>query len=306
MRILLLGAGAIGGYFGGRLAAAHVDVTFLVRPERQKKLAQTGLIVRSPLGDLVTSVATVTQAGLGFDAIILACKAYDLAQAAEAIAPAVGDGTVILPLLNGLSHLDVLDARFGSDRVLGGLCHIGVRLEETGEISHLNRLEHLSLGARTPGQGPVARALHETLRPGGFDPILSPSILQAMWEKYVFLAAYAGMTCLMRGSIGAIMQAADGEKLMRAMILECIAVAAASGYPLSPTARNETMATLTEKGSTGTASMLRDVLRNGRTEHEHLIGDMVRRAEGAGLEVPLLRTALAHLQTYEAMRMAGR
>ncbi|MGI4953385.1 MAG: ketopantoate reductase family protein [Janthinobacterium lividum] len=303
MRLLFLGAGAIGGYFGGRLAAAGVDTTFLVRPLRAAALASDGLVVLSPLGDLhLRPVVTLTQAGAGFDAVVLSCKAYDLGEAMSAIAPAVDGGAPVLPLLNGLRHLDALDARFGRERVLGGLCHAGVTLTGTGEIRHLNRLQHLAFGLRDPRQAGLCETLHTTLARGGFVPVLSPDITHDMWEKFILLASYAGMTCLMRAPVGAIVAANEGRALMLEMLAECAAVSASVGRPPRPQFLGETRAMLTERGSPGAASMLRDILRGAPTEHEHIIGDMLARARASGVATPLLRVANVHLQAYEAVR----
>lgn len=304
MRVLVLGAGGIGGYFGGRLAAAGVDVRFLVRPKRAAQIVSTGLVIKSPLGDLATCVSTVTEAPPPVDAVLLACKAYDLDGAMDAIAPAVGTSTWIVPLLNGVRHLERLDARFGAERILGGLCHIGVALGAGGEILHLNTAERLALGARTNSQQDVAFALHGLLERGGFAPVLSQDILQEMWEKFVFLATYAGMTTLMRAPIGAILQAADGKALIRRMLGECVATAASAGHIPSQAAFSQMLATLTEHGSSGTASMLRDMLRDGPTEHKHIMGDMLRRAREAELDTPLLSVSLAHMQAYDVTRDA--
>ncbi len=300
MRLLVLGAGGIGGYFGARLAAAGVDIAFLVRPPRAERLRRDGIVVLSQLGDLRLPVAVLTEAPSAFDTVVLACKAYDLPGAMEAVAPAIGPDTLLLPLLNGLRHLDVLDSRFGDERVLGGLCHIGVTLTEAGEVQHLNRLQHLAFGPRIPGQAERCRALHETLSRGGFAPVLSSGILQDMWEKFVLLAAYAGMTCLMRAPIGRVMETNEGEALMLELLEECVGVAAASGHAPRPAFLDETRATLTRRGSPGAASMLRDIERRGRTEGEHVLGDMLARARSADLSAPLLRIAHAHLQAYEA------
>jgi 2-dehydropantoate 2-reductase len=299
MRILILGAGGVGGYFGARLAAAHVDVTFLVRPARADLLARNGLVVHSPLGDLKLRVSTLTQATEGFEVILVACKAFDLDDAVSAIAPAMAPDTVILPLLNGLRHLEVLDARFSRDRVLGGLCHIGVTLTNTGEVLHLNTAQHFILGARSEAQAERAVQIHATLSRGGFAPELSPDIEQSMWEKFVLLTSYAAMTCLMRAPVGAIVAADEGEALMQEMLAECVAVASASGHRPNPQFIAETQAFLTERGSQGTASMLRDIQRAARTEHEQILGDMLARARFAGIAAPILRIANAHLQTYE-------
>ena len=303
MRMLILGAGAVAGYFGARLAAANVDVAFLVRPARAAVLAREGLVVHSPLGDLKLSVATLTQAQQGFDVILVACKAFDLDAAIAAIAPAVTQDTVVLPLLNGLRHLAVLDASFGRDRVLGGLCHIGVTLTDTGEVLHLNTTQHLTLGPRSEAQTERCVQIHAMLARGGFGPELSAHIEQSMWEKFVLLSSYAAMTCLMRAPVGAIVAAEDGEALMREMLAECAAVASAAGHVPDPKFIAETQAFLTQRGSQGTASMLRDIQRAAHTEHEHILGDMLARARSAGVAAPILRIANAHLQAYEFERL---
>jgi len=305
MRILILGAGGVGGYFGARLAAAGVDVTFLVRPGRAAQLARDGLVVLSPLGDLRLSVATVTEAQPGYNVVMLACKAYDLDSAIAAIAPAVTADTLVLPLLNGLRHLDVLDARFGRDRVLGGVCHIGVTLTEAGEVKHLDKGQRFTLGPRSPAQVERAGTVHAALMLGGFAPVLSPEVEQGMWEKFVLLTSYAAMTCLMRAPIGAIVAADEGEALMREMLSECSDTATASGHAPKPAFFGETLAMLTRRGSPGTASMLRDIQRGARTEHDHILGDMLARARTAGIAAPILRIAYAHLQAYDAVRTSA-
>ncbi len=302
MRILVLGAGGVGGYFGGRLAAAGVDVSFLVRAARASALTRRGLAISSPLGDLRLDVATLTAVTSTFDAVLLACKAFDLDNAIEAIAPAIGPSTLIAPLLNGVGHLDTLDARFGLDHVAGGLCHIGVTMTENGEIRHLNKLQRFVLGARNTNQAEPVEAIHGVLIRGGFDPVRSEAIMQEMWEKFVFLTAYAAMTTLMRAPVGAILTSHDGEALVREMLDECRATAIAAGYPPRPDIFMQMQATLTERGSTGTASMLRDMERGSRTEHDHILGDMLARARNAGVSTPLLRVSFAHMQSYDSLR----
>ena len=302
MKILVLGAGGVGGYFGGRLAAAGVDVDFLVRPARAQALADKGLVIKSPVGDARVDIRTLTEATGPCDAVLLACKAYDLDGAIEAIAAAVGPATVIVPLLNGLRHLDVLGRRFGPERVLGGSCHIGVTMGEGGEIVHLNTLQRLIIGARTPPQADVATRLHAELVRGGFEAVLSPAVDQELWDKFVFLTAYGAMTTLMRAPIGAIVAADEGAALGREMLAECLATATANGFAPEPAARQRMEGEVTKRGSPGTASMLRDLQQGGRTEHEHIIGDMLARARAAGLAAPLLRVSLANLQANEAVR----
>lgn len=301
MRTLILGAGATGGYFGARMAAAGEDVTFLVRPGRARILAENGLRVVSPLGDLKIAPQVTTQAGGTYDLVMLSCKAYDLDGAVDAIAPAVGENTLILPLLNGLKHMDVLDARFGAARVLGGLCHIGVTLDDDGTVRHLNTMQRFIVGPRENAQRTRAEAAHASIARGGFDPTYSAAPMQDMWEKFVLLATYAGMTCLMRASVGAVMEATEGRAIMTEMLAECARTATAAGHSPRGPFLEETTAMLTEKGSQGTSSMLRDVRRGAKTEHDHILGDMLARARAADVSAPILRLAYAHLQAYAAM-----
>jgi 2-dehydropantoate 2-reductase len=307
LRILVLGAGAVGGYFGGRLVEAGGDVTFLVRERRAAELAAGGLVIKSSYGDATLAVQTVTAgpALKPFDIILLACKAYDLASAIDSIAPAVGPESAVLPLLNGLSHLDALEARFGKDRVLGGVAQIGATLGANGRIEHLNRVHRVIFGERDGRRSPRVAALAELTARAKFDAALSEIILLEMWEKFVLLATLAGMTCLMRASVGAIMATREGEALMGEFLDECNAVAVAAGQAPRAAFLERTRATLTARDSDFTASMLRDIERGGPTEGDHILGDLLRRARALGVATPLLRVAACHVEAYEVRRAAG-
>ncbi|MBU6494307.1 2-dehydropantoate 2-reductase [Pandoraea sp.] len=304
MRILILGAGGTGGYFGGRLAQAGADVTFLVRPGRAAELAAHGLVIRSARGDMQMPVRYTTAEGLApFDLVLLSCKAYDLDSAIEAIAPAVGPDTTVLPILNGLRHYDRLDAAFGRDRVLGGLCLISVVKGPEGEIRHLSDFHTLVFGERD-AQAPAGRcrAIAECFAAANFDTRQSDEVMQDVWEKYVFLTALAASTCLMRASIGAIIATDEGRWIMETIYAECEAVARAGGYAMREAARKAALKTLTAPGSPMTASMLRDLEAGYRIEGEHIVGDMIRRGQLAGVEMPVLRVAWCHLQAYLVRR----
>jgi 2-dehydropantoate 2-reductase len=305
MRILVVGAGAVGGYFGGRLLEAKRDVTFLVRESRAKRLAQRGLEIRSPFGDAhLSNPPTITAEELTnpFDLILLSCKAQDLQDAIQSFAPAVGADTVILPLLNGMSHLDDLDARFGSDRVLGGSCFISATRDEEGRIIHFNDTHRLSFGERDGARTARIQKISSTLSHAGLEAHCSIQILRDMWEKWIFIATFAGITCLMRGSIGDIV-AAGASDLTRKLLNECAAIAGAQGFPLGPDAMKKNDTFLTNAGSRLKASMLRDVERHAPIEAEHIIGDLVRRGKEDGVPTPLLQLAYAHVRCYEARRM---
>ena len=302
-RILVVGAGAIGGYFGGRLLAAGRDVTFLVRPGRAAQLARDGLVIRSPCGDVhVPAPPHVLADDLRapFDLVLLSCKAYDLDGAMTAMAAAVGAATMILPLLNGLRHLDALDARFGAARVLGGQCAILATLDPAGTVRHLGAMHALSFGRRDGTPVPGIAAMMQN---AGFDGRMSGTILHDMWEKWVLLATMAGSTCLLRAAVGDIM-AAGGRDFVRALLAECCAVAAAAGYAPRAEALARTEAMLLAAGAPTTASMLRDIEQGGRIEADHIIADLLARHAAAGPDTaaPLLRLVLLHLRAYEARR----
>jgi 2-dehydropantoate 2-reductase len=311
MRILVVGAGAIGGYFGGRLLEAGQDVTFLVRARRASELAAWGLEIRSPSGDVaIPNPPTVLAEGLrsSFDLILLSCKAYDLEGAMDSMAPAVGPQTLILPLLNGMRHLDLLDERFGPARVLGGLCMISTTLEPGGRVTHFNTLDTLAFGERpAPAAGAASaaarvQAIAEVLARASFQSRLSECILQEMWEKWVFIAARAGITCLMRSTIGDIVTAGAAGCTV-ALLDECGAIAAGQGYPPRPEALERSRDVLTREGSPMVASMYRDIERGAQVEVEHLIADLLRRGEEKDIPAPTLRMACAHLRAYEARRL---
>lgn len=300
-RILILGAGAIGGYFGARLIEAGADVSFLVRPARAALMAEHGLRVFSASGDFARPVRAITAVDDSYDGVLLSCKAYDLDSAIAAIRPAVGAATRVLPLLNGLRHLDVLDAAFGAERVLGGLCHISVTLEADGAIRKFGALERLTYGSRQADVA-VPSALDAALRSIGPQVVPNDDVIGAMWDKFAFIAALAGGTCLMRGAVGDIVATEEGAELMRRLHGECADVATRNGHPLAAAAIDGARGTLTAPGSPLKSSMLRDLERGARTEGEHILGDLRARAEAAGLDTPLLAAALAHLRVYEANR----
>ena len=306
MRILVVGAGATGGYFGGRLLEAGRDVTFLVRPQRAASLAKRGLAIRSPLGDFrIPAPPTVTDDRLAapFDLVILSCKAYDLDGAVASLAKAVGPQTAILPLLNGMRHLDVLAGRFGADRPLGGVCVISATRDADGDIVHLNDLHSLTFGELSGDRSARIEAIASTLSGAGFEARFSDKIRQEMWEKWIFIANAAGITCLMRAAIGDIV-AAGAANLATDLLDECAAVAAAEGFPPRSPFLAGIRKTLTAPGSLMTASMLRDIKTGARVEAEAILGDLLRRAARPD-EPSLLRVAYAHVKAYEARRERG-
>jgi 2-dehydropantoate 2-reductase len=312
MRILVLGAGGTGGYFGGRLAQAGVDVSFLVRPARAEQLRAKGLVIRSPLGDATLPVQYLTAdqlpaavAAKPYDLVLLSCKAYDLDSSVEAIAPAMVAGTTLLPILNGLRQYAVLDRHFGAGNVLGGLCFISATKNEQGDVLHLGTPASVTFGERDGDpQSPRCKALAAAFEKAGVEYTHSAEILRDIWIKYSFLTALAAATCLMRASIGSIVASDGGRDFIERLYAECVAVAAAAGWPMPAAAHDRALSMLTQAGSTVTASMLRDLESGQRIEGEHIVGDMLQRAHGFGQRAPLLAIAWCHLQAYQLRREA--
>ncbi|QKZ04315.1 ketopantoate reductase family protein [Pseudomonas eucalypticola] len=307
MRILVVGAGAVGGYFGGRLLAAGRDVTFLVRQARGQQLDERGLQVRSPLGDItLTTVPWVRADGIQrpYDLVLVSCKAGHLPSVMDDLATAVGPGTLILPLLNGLRHLEALDQRFGAAHVLGGKCFVSLDKLDDGTIVHFNERDDLSFGVRAGQDSAQAQTVAQTLAGAGFTALLSPDIIQEMWEKWTFIATAGGITCLMRASVGDVV-AAGGVDLICDLFEECSAIARGAGYPPREPAREAFLQVLTQPGSALTASMLRDVERGDATEADHVLGDLLDRRLPEDVETPdrsVLRLAYTHLLAYAARR----
>src|SRR5712692_3709702 len=237
MRFLVLGAGAVGGYFGGRLAEAGRDVTFLVRGPRAALLAEHGLTVASPLGDFRVPVNLVTAERVGgpYHVVLLTAKHYDLDAAIAAIRPGIGPDSAVLPLLNGLVHLDRLDAAFGPDRVFGGVAYVGASLLPDGSIRHHNRLSGIAFGERGGGISERARAIETEFTSTLVSAPASENILLEMWEKFTM--------------IGEIVATDDGAALMRDALAECHSVAAAAGFAPRPQSFERVTTMLTEPGS---------------------------------------------------------
>ncbi len=312
MKILVLGAGAMGGYYGARLMQAGADVTFLVRPRRAQALARDGLTVRSELGDFRAAVKTVLaeHAKADYDLVLLACKTYDLDSAMAALGPALsasgGKRAAILPLLNGLRAYETLDARYGRDRVLGGVSYIATTLDAAGAVVHQGAVDRLIVGARAESAQGLASAFHAFAASTPGTRELSPAIDQALWNKWVMISAGALMTCLMRGTVGEIVRTVDGRALMQQAMDECAAVARLSGHALPEPVTQAMAARLLDENSAWAASMMRDIAQGApRLEAYDIVGDMAQRAARMGHAVPLARIAYSHLQVYEAQRAAA-
>jgi 2-dehydropantoate 2-reductase len=301
MRILVVGAGSTGGYFGGRLAQAGRDVTFLVRPKRAEQLRLNGLQIISPHGDVTISPNLVVAGEIAapFDAVLVAVKAFSLDAALDDLAAAVGPETIILPVLNGMRHLDILAARFGKNSVVGGVCKIAIIVDDRGRVIQLSKLQELTYGEMSGDRSLRTDRLDQVMQGAGFEARLSRTIEREMWEKWVLLATIGGITCLMRGNIGDIARAPGGADFSLRFLDEVTAVVTAVGKKPSEIFLTNTGALLTEKGSTMTSSMYRDLQNGAPLEAEQIIGDLVAHARRARITTPLLDAAFAHLSIYQ-------
>ena len=304
MILLVIGAGALGGYYGARVVRAGGDVTFLVRAKRAEQLRRDGLQVVSPHGNFAVKPKVVMADDLkdAFDVVLVGVKAYSLDDAMSQFAPAVGDSTMILPILNGLKHIDALTARFGASRVLGGLANVSAGLDAEGRVVQFMANQTIVFGEIEGALSERALALETLLHVPGIDVRASEAIMQDMWEKFVQLTTLAGITCLMRASIGDILAVPNGEQAIFRLFAECCAVATASGFePRAPFIEFDRKL-FTTLDSPLKASMLRDIERGSVTEAEHILGDMANRARGLGIDTPLLDLARAHVAAYEIGR----
>lgn len=300
-RFLVLGAGAIGGYFGGKLAQGGLDVEFLVRPKRAKQLAMHGLMLKTHEGDTRTFVTTrlAGQVEPKYDCVLLCCKAYDLDAAIEAIAPAIGPKTAILPFLNGVKHLEVLGNRFPG-HVLGGLTAVNAALGYNGAIVQSSiKVSMTAFGELDGIRSDRCTAIERAFTAAGITEAHSSTVLASMWTKFAAFCAIATIVTLCRSRAGGIATASASGAFVAAALDECCRIVAAHGYTVPAGMREIVTSLFTVRESSYGPSILFDMERGRRTEVEHTIGDMVDKARLGGIAAPLSLAALCNLQVYE-------
>jgi 2-dehydropantoate 2-reductase len=308
MRILILGAGGIGGIVGGRLAQNGADVTFLVREARKKNLDAKGLQIESPYGDASIPVATRLEKEITdhYDLVLLACKAYDLDSAITSIRPAMGPSSCVLPILNGMAHIKRLNEEFGAQRVLGGTIKMQATLTPDGGVRQLSDWQTLTFGEQDGHTSQRTAEFKALLDKTGIDGRLTEHVMQALWSKMVHLATAAGMTCLMRANIGEIARTPEGTALLRRFLLMNADIAGHAGYRPSDEFLEGYIKLFGQTDARYEASMLRDLERGGRIESEQILGDMLAQCRAAGLDDALHVAAYTHVKAYEQRRDAGR
>ncbi|MFC9396363.1 ketopantoate reductase family protein [Streptomyces sp. NPDC057027] len=307
MKILVVGAGATGGYFGALLARAGEDVTFLVRPARAAALRERGLRVVGRDEEWTVEPRLVTadelrdprESSEPYDLVLMSVKSTGLDRAIEDVAPAVGPDTAVIPLLNGLAHIDALNARFGAPAVLGGVAKVVTTLDDSGDIRRLAPLAHLAFGEQDGTVSARVERIRKVLEGAGIDAPPPADVLTAMWHKWVFITTFGALTSLMRGTVGDVYDAPGGPALGPALLDEAAAVAAAAGHPVPEKERAATLAVVSAPGSPMVPSLYRDLAAGRPTEVEHLFGDLTARARALGVPTPLLDLATLHLRVHQ-------
>ena len=301
MRLLVVGAGSTGGYFGGRLAQAGRDVTFLVRPRRAAQLRDGGLQIVSPHGDVTLRPRLVTADDIDapYDAVLLGVKAYSLDAAIEDFAAAIGPETMIVPMLNGMRHIDTLEGRFGKKAVIGGVCKVATTVDPDGRIVQLAKFQDLAYGEKDGSVSPRMEELDAFMQGAGFEARLSRVIDYEMWEKWTLLATIGGITCLMCGNIGEVVAAPGGTSFILAFLDEVVSVVSAVGQAPKAAFLASVRTSLTTPGSTQAPSMFRDLQQGSPIEADQIVGDLLARGGKAGIATPLLAAAYAHMSIYQ-------
>ena len=309
MKILIVGAGAIGGYFGGRLLEKGEDVTFLVREKRQQLLRSNGLVVESIHGDMRFAEPKTILAGENtepYDVILVSTKSYHLDGAVESIQPYVGNETMVLPLLNGIAHLDVLTEAFGAEKVIGGLCFIETTLTQDGKIVQTSPIHDLVFGERNGEKTERILQLEEAFSGTKASFRLSEKIEQEMWHKYLFITSLSGITSLFRSPIGPIRDQEHGWKTIESLVHETAEIMDKIDAPLAAGAMDGILGRMKEIGHGMKSSLQRDMEKSLLTEADHLFGYLLEKAEQSGLTAPILSAIYANVKIYESELGAGK
>jgi 2-dehydropantoate 2-reductase len=306
MKILVVGAGATGGYFGARLAQGQRDVTFLLRPRRASEVRDSGIRLTGQGSDetVPVSVVTAEQIEQPYDLVLLTVRNQALLSALDDIALAVGNDTLIVPFQNGLWHLDRLNERFGTAAVLGGAVRVATKLDEEGAVVQLAEMASLIIGAQPGSQPSSMPEVGAPLEVPGYELTVSDDILTEMWVKWAFIATADALTCLLRGTVGEIAAVPGGREAALSLVDETARTAEACGLPLPAGQIDDITSTLTQEGSPFVPSMYRDVAAGLPTEVEYILGDLAERARLHGIDTPTLRLSATQLRVYEQRRAA--
>ena len=298
MRLAVVGAGAVGGYFGGRLVQSGVDVTFIARNRTLEALSSDGLHVRSIDGDFSVPVKATSDPGsVGeVDGVLFGVKAWQIEEAARSAKPLFGPQTFALPLLNGIEIPDRLNAVLGRDtelgrqRVLGGLCRIIAKVESPGRIHHFGARPTIELGELDGSDSERVQAFQKLGEDAGFVvKVPSGGIQKAMWGKFIFIVATSAVGAVTRSTLGEIRTHPQTRKLLVEAIREVWSLGRARGIPLTDDAVERSMAFIDKLPAETTASMQRDIMEGRPSELDAQCGAVLRLAEESGIDVPIHR-----------------
>ena len=299
MKILVLGAGAVGGYFGGRMVEAGMDVTFLVREKRQKKLEKSRLVIKSPKGNFATSPNLVTRDNVDsiYDVIIFTNKAYDLDEILQSPFP-VKHGSIIIPLLNGYAHMERLRNKFPNARLFGGIAHIFSTLNKEGEIHHFNDIHSLTFGHLSNADETEGRRFFDSCNSANFSIKYSNNITVDLWYKWVLITTVAGATTLFNATIGEIASTKHGIAFITDLHDECINIAKSEKIKVSDDDLAQQRRFLSDKKSTWSSSMRRDMVNKSRIECAHIFLELINIADKNNVECPSLKTVMINGEIY--------
>ena len=308
MRIAVMGAGGVGGYFGAKLAKAGNDVAFVARGRHLAAMRERGLIVRSALGDMTIEPPAIPLGSTSFtddpavlapaDVVFFAVKLWDTEAAAAAIRPLLARGGVVVPFQNGVESIERIGAVVGDDRVMGGVAYIAATIGEPGVIVHTGTMARLRFGAVHAKQQSAAEALHAACKGAGIDAELLADIRRALWEKFAFLASFAGVTSVARQPMGVIRADPDLRAALEAAIREAWAVARAKGIALADDFVAQQMKFADGLPAEMKSSMLNDLTSGNRLEAPWLPGAVARMGRAAGVATPVHATLFAALKPY--------
>ncbi|AQQ51989.1 ketopantoate reductase family protein [Planococcus lenghuensis] len=306
MKILVVGAGAVGGYFGGRLLEKGEDVTFLVRESRKRKLEENGFNIRSVHGDFNANPKLLVSGEREekFDVAILSVKAYQLVRAIEDLRPHLAEDGIVLPLLNGISHIDELARTFGKERVIGGLCLIESTLDNDGTILQKSPMHQIVYGELSGEKTERIKRLEASFSGTKASFELSDHIEREMWHKYLFITAMSGITSLFEAPIGPIRDLDSGQRAIKALLNEITAIMQAVDAPIREDIADVLFERINGLGHAMKSSMQRDVEKGAPTEADHLQGYLLKQAHAQGIEAPLLETIHTKLTLYQQARIA--
>lgn len=301
MRILVVGAGAVGGYFGARLYEKGVDVTFLVREGRQKKLKENGLSIKSVHGDLTvhpkTILVTDEEEGI-YDVILIGTKSYHFQKAIEDIKPFVSNNTVIIPMLNGIKHLHALHETFSDNQVLGGLCFVESTVDVNGVIIQSSPTHEFVYGELSGKETPRIVEIEKLFSGTKATIKKSNTILKDMWHKYMFISSLSGITTLFRSSIGPIREADYGIEIIENLFKEIGMIMRAANAPIADGIEEVQLNKIKELDYTMKSSMLRDMEKREQIEGDHLQGYLLTLAREHEVNAPYLKMIFSNLSTY--------